>query len=218
MSKIGNIYLIWRKGPGSRRIVVGRIKKNSSQGTVFEYIQENLGVAERQGFFSYTGFPDVKKVYTENVIDIFSQRLSKSERNDLKDFYNFWKVDLSKKTDFYYMLSQTQGILPIDNFEFLADFNPYEGLVFISEIAGLTNAKISSDLISVGDTLDYKLNPNNQYDEYSVEVYKNSMLLGHVKRIHSKVFYKTKHRFTLKVHHIEKNTGTLKRVFIEIKI
>ena len=149
MSKIGNIFLVWRKGPGSRRIPVGEIKRNVSQGTRFEYIQKNLEKAKEQGFISYTGFPDTDKKYTENVLEIFAQRLLKSERKDLSEFYEFWRVNPLMKTDSYYMLSQTQGFLPIDNFEFLTDFNPKKGLNFVTEIAGLTKTKISSDKLSV---------------------------------------------------------------------
>jgi hypothetical protein len=217
VSKIGNIFVVWRKGPGSRRIPVGVIKRNTSEGTRFEYIQENLKEAKQLDFIPYTGFPDTNKKYTENVIEIFAQRLSKSERNDLSEFYDFWRVDRNRKTDSYYMLSQTQGFLPIDNFEFLTDFNPAKDLNFITEIAGLTKSKISSNQVSVGDKLSYKLEPNNEFDDFAVKVYKRDLFIGYVKLIHSKIFYKTKNKINLKVHHIEKN-GVLKRVFIEVKI
>ena len=217
MSKIGNIFVVWRKGPGSRRIPVGVIKRNISEGTRFEYIQGNLEEAEQLGFIPYTGFPDINKKYTENVIEIFAQRLSKSERNDLSEFYEFWRVDRNRKTDSYYMLSQTQGFLPIDNFEFLTEFNPVKGLNFITEIAGLTKTKVSSNQLSVGDKLSYKLEPNNEFDNFAVKVYKKDLFIGYVKLIHSKIFYKAKNKINLKVHHIEKN-GVLKRVFIEVKI
>ena len=216
MSKIGNIFVVWRKGPGSRRIPVGEVKRNASQGTRFEYIQENIEEAKQLGFIPYTGFPDTNKKYTENVIEIFAQRLSKSERNDLSEFYDFWRVDRNRKTDSYYMLSQTQGLLPIDNFEFLTDFNPIKGLNFITEVAGL-KIKNSSNQLSVGEKLSHRLEPNNDFDKFAVTVYKGDLFIGYVKLIHSKVFYKTKNKINLKVHHIEKN-GVLKRVFIEVKI
>lgn len=217
MSKIGNIFVVWRKGPGSRRIPVGVIKRNISEGTRFEYIKENLEEAKQVGFIPYTGFPDTTKKYTENVIEIFAQRLSKSERNDLSEFYDFWRVDRNRKTDSYYMLSQTQGFLPIDNFEFLTDFNPVKGLNFITEIAGLSKTKVSSNKLSVENKLSYELEPNNEFDNFAVKVYKRDLFIGYVKLIHSKIFYKTKSKVNIRVHHIEKN-GVLKRVFIEIKI
>lgn len=217
MSRTGNIYVVWRKGQGSRRIPVAVIKKNTSEGVRFTYLQENLKIAVAEGFLPFTGFPDTSKVYNENVLDILSQRLVKSERNDLADFYKFWKVDLEKRLDPFYMLVQTQGLLPIDNFEFLADFNPNEGLNFISEIAGLTKTRVASGMLSEGDILTYKLERDNQFDNYAVKLFKDELFLGYVKLIHSKLFYKSKRKIKLSVHHIEKN-DILKRVFIEILI
>ncbi|MEP0212008.1 MAG: hypothetical protein ABJD66_02250 [Cellulophaga sp.] len=215
MSKIGNIFLVWRKGPGARRIPVGEIKRNFSLGARFEYIKDNLIEAKEQGFIPYTGFPELEKKYNENVIEIFAQRLSKSERNDLSDFYEFWRVDKDRKQDPYYMLSQTQGLLPIDNFEFLTDFNPKKGLNFITEIAGLSKSKIDSSKLSIGDKLSYKLEKDNDFDRYAVSVYKNDLFLGYIKLIHSRIFYRAKGIIKIRAHHIEKN-GVLKRVFLEV--
>ncbi|PTX43430.1 hypothetical protein C8P64_1957 [Christiangramia gaetbulicola] len=215
MKRVGNIFLIWRKGPGSRRIPVAIIKRNSSEGTKFKYIQENLKEAENKGFIPYTGFPDTEKVYKENVLEILSQRLVKSERNDLSSFYKFWRIDPEKKTDKYYMLAMTQGLLPIDNFEFLADFNPKKGLNFISEIAGLTRTKIESDFLEKGDILKYVLDPKNEQDKNAVKLFKDEKFLGYVKKIHSRVFHKAKGPIKVKVHHLERN-GVITRAFIEI--
>jgi len=217
VSRIGDIFLVWRKGPGARRILVGKIKRNVSEGTRFEYIQENIEKAKKEGFIAYTGFPDTAKKYTENVIEIFAQRLSKVERNDLSEFYEFWRVDTKKVNDLYYMLSQTQGFSPIDNFEFLTNFNPKKNLNFVSEIAGLTRSKIPSDKIKVGDKLSFELDENNEYDNYSVRLFKDSLFIGYVKLVHSRIFHKSKNDIKVTVHHIEKN-GILKRVFIEIKL
>ncbi len=216
MSRIGNIYLIWRKGQGSRRIPIGIIRYSSSNGITFNYLTEGVEKAKKEGFKLYTGFPDLEKTYTENVLSIFGQRIPKIERNDLNDFYTFWKVDQSKKKDIYYMLSQTQGILPTDNFEFLTNFNSSKNLKFISEISGLSSRQISSDSLNVGDTLSYKLEPTNPFDKKAVLLYIRDIELGYMKLIHSKVFYKTNFIPKIKVHHIERN-GVLKRVFISVE-
>ncbi|MUP46551.1 hypothetical protein E0K83_12460 [Gramella sp. BOM4] len=217
MSRIGNIYLIWRKGPGSRRIPVGVVKRNSLDGTRFEYIPKGIEAAEKQGFIPYTGFPDISRTYTKNVLEILSQRIVKSERNDLSDFFKFWRIDPSKKTDQYYMLAHTQGILPTDNFEFLADFNPRKGLTFVTEIAGLTKSKIPSDQLSVGDILDYKLEPENPQDKFAVKLFKDGEYVGYVKLIHSRIFYRAKGKIKVTVHHLEKN-GVIKRAFLEVQL
>lgn len=216
MKAIGNIHLIWRLGKGSRRISVGTIKKSASEGIRFHYNQEGVEDAKKLGFVHYEGFPDTSKdkMYTENVIEIFGQRLMRSERPDLHDFYDFWNIDPIKKEDKYYMLAFTQGLLPTDNFEFLADFNPVNNFSFVTEITNLSEAQIPSAKISIGDVLRYELEANNTYDKNAVKVYKEELYLGHIKLIHCKVFHKTNKQFSLKVKGIEKN-GVIKRVFVE---
>lgn len=217
MKAIGNIHLIWRPGKGSRRISVGTIKKSVLEGIRFQYNQEGVEEAKKLGFIHYEGFPDTDKVYTENVIEIFGQRLMRSERPDLQDFYNFWNVDLNKKEDKFYMLAFTQGLLPTDNFEFLANFNPVDDLSFVTEITNLSEAQIPSDKILIGDVLRYELEPNNLYDKKAVKVYKGEMYLGRIKLIHCKVFHKTSRQFYIVIQGIERN-GVIKRIFVKVHL
>jgi hypothetical protein len=217
MKEIGNIHLCWRPAKGSSRIAVGIIKHSITRGVRFNYLKEGVAEAQKFGFKSYEGFPDLDKEYTENVIEIFGQRIIKSERSDVKDFYDFWGVNQAFKDNDIYMLAYTQGLLPTDNFEFLADFNPEKGLSFVSEIAGLTEAKLDAETISEGDELTYELEPDNLHDSNAVKLYKNGMHVGYIKLIHSRVFYKVSRTFKIKAHAIEAN-GILKRVFIKISL
>ncbi|MDM1361861.1 HIRAN domain-containing protein [Myroides marinus] len=217
MRAIAQIYLVWRKGSGGRRHIVGSIKRNATEGVRFEYIKENVEEAKKDGFVLYESFPDLDKKYTENVLDIFGQRIMRSDRGDLKNFYDFWKIDQKNIDDKYYMLAYTQGMLPTDNYEFLADFNPVKGLKFVTEISGLSHSKVSSDQLSVGDKLSYLLEPNNPKDKNAIKIFKGDLSLGYIKRVHNSVFVKTKHQIDLTVQSIEKN-GILKRVFVEVEI
>lgn len=141
MKAISTIYLVWRKGKGSRRKVVGRIKKNATDGVRFEYLLKGVEEAQKEGFTPYIDFPDTDKVYKENVLDIFGQRLLKSERSDIQKYHDFWAIDPKFKEDKFYLLAYTQGMLSTDNFEFLADFHPVKDLKFVSEICGLSHTK-----------------------------------------------------------------------------
>ena len=217
MKAIAQIHLIWRSGKGASRIAIGSIKKNETDGVRFQYNKEGLELAKKLGFQHYEGFPDINKIYTENVLEIFGQRLIKSERSDLKDFYNFWNIDVNKVHHKFYMLGFTQGLLPTDNFEFLADFNPVKNLSFISEITNLGELQINSEKVNILDILRYELEPENSFDKNAVKVFKNDLYLGHIKLIHCNVFHKTKKRFTLEVQGIEKN-GVLKRVFVKASL
>lgn len=216
MKSIGNIYLTWRKGKGERRIPIGVIKRNKTKGTRFQYLEEGVKEANKFGFSIYEGFPKTSTIYSNNVIEIFGQRIMRSERNDIKDFYDFWLVDKQHINDVYYMLAHTQGILPTDNYEFLAEFNSCKNLKFITEISGLSRMKISSDNLKKGDVLTYINEPKNLFDKYAVKVYNGKLFLGYIKVIHNRIFHRSKRKFKISVQHIEKN-GVLKRVFLRVE-
>lgn len=149
-------------------------------------------------------------------MDIFGQRLLKSERSDIQKFLDFWEIDPKFKDDKYYMLAYTQGMLSTDNFEFLADFHPIKDLCFVSEISGLSATKLDSGVLMPGDLIRWELEKNNQFDKTAVKVFKESIFLGYVKLIHCKVFHKpSKNKLSIKVKSIDQN-GTINRIFIKI--
>lgn len=214
MYDFGYLYLSWRVGFGHPRHIVGIIKIKSS-GVTFSYIQDQVEQAKKEGFTPYTEFPDFSKIYTDNVIEIFSQRLIKTERGDISNFLNFWQIPASKSDDKIYLMAYTQAWVPTDNFEILAEFNPSKRLCFVTDLAGLSISQIPSGLVSIGDVLTFKRNPIAQ-DRYAVEVYKETVLLGYIKKIHNRVFYKNgSDNLTIKVTAIERN-GIIKRIFVKV--
>ena len=90
----------------------------------FHYIKAGVKKAQEEGFTPYVDFPDTTKVYTEKVLDVFGQRLIKTERSDIQKYLDFWNISKEYQNDKFYLLAYTQGMLSTDNFEFLADFHP----------------------------------------------------------------------------------------------
>jgi hypothetical protein len=218
MSKyFGNIFVVWRKGVGSPRIPIGVLRNNVSEGMRFQYLAKGVEKAQKQGFVLLTSFAEVGKEYRGNALSTFSQRIVKTERNDLEDYFNFWRVDKKYRSDTFYMLAKTQGLLATDNLEFLADFKPVKGLNFISEIASLSHQNLPLDILKVGDNLSYQCEPENDFDKKAVKLFSAGRLVGYDKFIHSRVFCETKQPIAVKVHRIEAN-GKLKQVFIECSI
>ena len=214
-STIGYIYLTWRKARGERRTVVGVIKKNSTQGVRFAYTIDEQK-AKEIGFVPYPDFPDLRKEYNQNVLDVFALRLTKSERPDIKKYYDFWEIDAAHQQDKFFILAQTQGLVATDNFEFLADYYPVKELSFVSEICGLSHQSLASDMLAVGDVLRWELEPKNEYDKFAVKVFKGDVFLGYIKTVHNKVFSKQgTGRLKVSVKSIDAN-GHLNRVFIKI--
>ena len=210
----GNIFLCWRPKVGERRIKVG-VLHQSSNGITFSYTQEAIMAAENSGFTPYAGFPNLNETYTKNVLEIFSQRLTRSERPDIEKYYNFWRIAPEYRNDKLYLLAKTQGLLASDMFEFLADYNPVRGLDFVSEVSGLSHTKLSSDFLTSGDILEYKREPENKQDKYAIALYKGKKKVGYVKKIHSHVFYKTSRHIRVEVISTESN-GHLNRAYIRI--
>jgi hypothetical protein len=105
---------------------------------------------------------------------------------------------------------------PTDNFEFLADYNPIKGLRFLTDLASLSGLKLPAGSIKTGDLLTYKLESENQFDNKAVKVFKDEMVVGYIKKIHSRVFHKQKGKFLkLEVKDVEQN-GVIKRVFVKV--
>ena len=216
MKEIGHIYLSWRKGQGERRYIVGVLKKNATEGVRFEYLSEGVEAAKKEGFAPYPEFPELTKKYSDNVVEIFGQRITKSERSDINDFLDFWEIEAKYKDEKFYLLAHTQGLSPTDNFEFLADYNRIKSLCFLTDLASLSVLKLAAGNIQKGDTLTYQLEKDNAYDKDAVKVFKGNMHVGYIKKIHSRVFHKKgTGTFKLTVKAVEQN-GIIKRVFVKV--
>lgn len=185
---IKNIILVWRPGKSHQRIPVAIVKSNAF-GTTFTYLKEGVEMAKEKGFICFPDFPIDDEVHDRNVLKVLAQRINDRERSDIQSYYNFWEVPESAQKDTYRLLAYTQGILPTDNFEFLAEYYGVGGIRFVSELTGLSQTQLDSDILKEGDELKWKLEPDNKYDAKAVALYKDDKMLGHVKRIHCHVFH-----------------------------
>ncbi|HEY4206943.1 MAG TPA: HIRAN domain-containing protein [Puia sp.] len=218
MNEFDKIFLSWRKGQGERRHVVGVLEQTSDKRYVFTYFQQGVDKAEKEGFTPYTEFPETDKVYNGNVLDIFGQRLIKQERPDIQRFYTFWEIDSQYQDNKFYLLGHTQGLLPTDNFEFLAEYNIVDGLHFLTEVAGSSTNKLPAATLSEGDILRFEIDKDNEHDPEAVKVYKDDLFIGYIKKVHCRVFHKPgAENLKLFVKAIDKN-GIIKRVFIKVSL
>ncbi len=216
MKEFEKIYLSWRAGSGSRRHIIGELEKHVDSKFTFKYIKKNVVEAKKEGFGSYTALPNFDLTYNGNILEIFSQRLMKPERTDVKDFYDFWEIEPDKIQDKYYLLAHTQGLLPTDNFEFLADFNPISGLHFLTDLANLTGAKLAKDTLHIGDELTFEKDISNAFDTKAVKIFKTGRQIGYIKKGHSHLFYKPgSEKLKLSVKAIDQN-GFIKKVFVKV--
>jgi hypothetical protein len=149
MKEFDKLYLSWRKGAGSRRHIVGVLEQLPTGQYSFSYIAAGVEKAKEEGFTPYTEFPVITRSYNGTVLDIFAQRLIKSERPDIQNFYDFWEIEPQYKDDKFYLLGHTQGLLPTDNFEFLAEYKITPGLHFLTELAGVSATEVPGSFLKL---------------------------------------------------------------------
>lgn len=214
MAEFDKIYLVWRKGDG--RTAVGELVKTPEGRHVFKYYEKARELQQQEGFTPYTEFQDLTQEYNGNVVEIFGQRLMKNDRPDIKGFYKFWEVDAEKAQDKFYLLGKTHGLVPTDNFEFLAEYKLVTNLCFLTEIAGLSVLQLPKGTLQIGDRLTYEPEPSNKQDNFAVKLFKDGLHLGYIKKYHNKVFHDAgASQLNITVKAIDQN-GVLKRVFIKV--
>lgn len=214
MSEFSKIYLAWRKGSGSRRHIVGLLEKDNDNNVTFKYLPEAKALRNKEGFIPYFEFQNLDKIYDVNVLSIFSHRLIKTDRPDVKNFLDFWEVNPDKADDKFYLLGKTQGLTATDNFEFLAEYHTTTDLHFLTDISGLSYAQIPRNFVKNGDLLQYALEKDNEHDKEAVIVTFNGTKLGYIKRIHCRVFQEAPN-LLLSVKAIEQN-GVIRKIFIKV--
>lgn len=214
MSEFSKIYLAWLKGSGSHKHIVGLLEKDNDNNVTFRYLPEAKTLRKTEGFIPYFEFQDLDKVYDVNVLSIFSHRLIKTDRPDVQNFLDFWEVPTDKADDKFYLLGKTQGLTATDNFEFLAEYHNATDLHFLTDISGLSYAQIPRNFVKNGNSLQYALEIDNEYDKEAVMVTFNGTKLGYIKRIHCRVFQETPN-LLLSVKAIEQN-GVIRKIFVKV--
>lgn len=218
MKEFDKIYVSWRKGAGSGRHIIGLLEETANDSFIFSYNKSGVEQALQDGFSPYTEFPDINRTYNGTALDVFAQRLIKTERPDIQNFYDFWEIEPQFKNDKFYLLGYTQGLLPTDNFEFLADYNLIEGLHFLTELAGLTNYQLPANALKPGDVLRFEIDNSNKYDSEAVKIFKGETEIGYIKKIHCRVFHKPgAEKLKLTVKAVDKN-GKIKKAFIKVSL
>lgn len=219
MVEFDKIHVAWRKGAGERRISVGILQKLPDGTHTFQYVDNIDTLKKDQGFIPYTEFQDTTKEYTGNVAEIFGQRLMKTDRPDAKSFFKFWEVDTDKVHDKFYLLGKTQGLVPTDNFEFLAEYKLSENTHFLTELAGLSQYKHPKGTLDIGDNLRFELEKTNPKDPEAVSVFKGDIFIGYIKKYHNLIFHEPNADIKLKlsVKALDQN-GIIKKAFIKVTV
>lgn len=218
MEEFKEIFLSWRPGSGKERRIVGVLRREADGKHIFSYLRDGVEQAKKEGFSSYTEFPDTTQSYNGTVLEVFAQRLMRPERTDIQTFYDFWEIEPQFASDKFYLLAHTQGMVPTDNFEFLADYLPAKGLHFLTDLANVPDHNLPAGTLSKGDELTYLLEAQNSHDEHAVRVFKGTTEIGYIKKIHCRIFHKVPHgALKLTVKALDQN-GVIKKVFVKVEL
>lgn len=207
------IYISWRKQVGDRRYIIAKIKRNVSEGISFDYMKDYED-AKKDGLEHFLGFKNSQKLTRESIEYLLALRVISKERPDRNGYLSFWEAE--NIDDNFDVLALTQGKTQTDNFEFLAEYQPSEKLKFVTDIANLSHLKLPIKTLNKGDVLTYKLEKDNQYDKYAVCLYKGTLKVGYIKKIHNRVFHRTKKPLKITVKAVDEN-GVTKQVFVKVE-
>jgi hypothetical protein len=207
------IYISWRKQAGDRRYIIAKIKRNVSEGISFEYLK-GYADAKKDGLEHFLGFKDSQKLTPESIEHLLALRVISKERPDRNGYLSFWEAE--NVSDNFDILALTQGKTQTDNFEFLADYQPKKGLKFVTDLANLSRLKLPAKTLSKGDILTYKLEKGNLFDKDAVCIYKGNLPVGYIKKIHSRVFHRTRKTLKITVKAVDEN-GITKQVFVKVE-
>jgi hypothetical protein len=80
----------------------------------------------------------------------------------------------------------------------------------------LTERNIATDTVKPDEELRWLRERDNKFDEFAVQVFKDNILIGYIKRIHNRVFYENlKGKMRIIVKSVDQN-GSINRIFIRI--
>jgi len=196
---------------------VGKLWRSKTKGVQFKYYPDTVKKAQEAGFTSYTEFPEIDKVYTQGVLEIFARRLTRSERNDRNNVLEFWAAE-GKDYDEFDLLALTQGWLTTDNFEFLGEFHPHQHFQFVTDLAYISGLKLPRDTVAPGDKLRFKFDRENNSDCKAIKVFKKEQFVGYIKQKHCNFFHdlKPKWETNLTVKAVDQN-GVIRQVFVVVE-
>ena len=214
------IYLMWRLGIGSRRIIIGELSDFKNGNLKFSYIEDGVNEAIEISDKNFKGYPglDLSKPSfdPELIKSLFFSRLVSTKRQDAKELLSFWLVEGNRISDQLYILAKTQGLLPTDNFEFVANYYSNQRCPFVTDIAGLSASDFDLATLEEGNYLSFELEQGNEYDKNAVAVYYKENKIGYIKQGHNIAFKrKDKSKVTIRVHKII-ITPKIKKLYVRI--
>ncbi|MCB0781442.1 MAG: hypothetical protein KDC03_18285 [Flavobacteriales bacterium] len=217
---VQRIYLSWRTGAGATRRLVGLFWRVNDR-VDFKYILDHHDIfdAVAEGFIGYPDMPPSVHTY-KDVLPVIARRLVDPDRSDRVKYLEQWNATDVDIDDFD-RIALTQAWLTNDRFEFLGEFEPKDGLNFVTDLAGQSHYNVPIGRANCNDPLTYDLERIEGYEEPAVNVYTmQGEPLGRVKQVHNRLFSHpdiSNYTVELCLKDSEQN-GVLKKLFVEVRL
>jgi hypothetical protein len=215
------LLLVWQapeEGKSRTRFVVGELRQHEGQ-VVFRYLPDTdeFKKACAEGFVCYPAFRKTGQEYTQGVLDSFLRRLPPRKRGDFNKYLEQWRLAPNVEISDFALLGHTGAKLPNDGFALINPFDnaapPFE---FYIEVAGFRHQpNISVDDISVGMSVVFIAEPENEYNRDAVRIEVAGKKIGYVNNAQCKAFNSWLGRYPINAS-VERINGTSERPLVYI--
>lgn len=168
MTRIDKLFVLWV--PKRRRHVIGVLSRSATEFS-FRYL-DDLSTAQSEGFEGLVGFPlRTQEFRSPHLFAAFSHRVPSPARPDFSALMDEWGVE--DRDDPFEILARSGGLQVMDRLE-LAEYRPPEDRLdtpLAFRVAGQGYAADpSASAIRVGDPVELRLDPANEFDPAAVMV------------------------------------------------
>ena len=217
---VHRLLLGWPSGEGGSKHVVGEFWRVEDR-VDFKYLLNHKDIfdAVGEGFLGYPDFPFSADTYRD-VLSIISRRLVDSDRSDRVKYLQQWNAT-DRDIDDFDRLALTQAWLTNDRFEFLGEFEPRDGLDFVTDLAGQSHLQLEPGIAQPTEALHFEVEVKPEFEYPVVHVLNsNGTCLGRIKQVHNRLFSHPdigRFNVSLKLKDAEQN-GVLKKLFVEVSL
>ncbi|KAF0133966.1 MAG: hypothetical protein FD145_988 [Candidatus Saganbacteria bacterium] len=189
------LLLTWQSTSTRLRRVVAELIRTENGNCDLNYLVEtkDYNEAVNEGFQGFATFPLGQPI--SNAMDIFLKRQPPRAREDFNKYLEALRIlpDVAAGISDFALLGYSGAKLPDDNFAIVHPFDGVEhNCEILTEICGFRHNNgaelIKNQSVSIGDSVELTVEPNNQYDSNAIMIEHNGIKLGYINRAQLNAF------------------------------
>lgn len=191
------LFLVWQKPDGNgeargRRIVAELVRPSPIESVTFRYLKDtkDFQKAEQDGFKGFPAFGTSTEQHSHSPLAPFIRRIPPRSREDFSRYLAMHKLPSNYTGSDFALLGYTNAKLPGDGFELIPDLSGIEGpFEFMLEVAGTQYHNCPIDNLVLGDTVNFVIDQQNEFDSNAICIFSHDNKLGHVPRPYLPAFH-----------------------------